>query len=73
MKDHVIKFNKILNNKSYNNTIKSISLLHQIKLHKHYLQKKINLQREATNIAYSWNTRSEEWLNFLNKVRQLKN
>ena len=36
-------------------------------------QKKINLQREATNIAYSWNTRSEEWLNFLNKVRQLKN
>jgi len=42
MKDHVIKFNKILNNKSYNNTIKSISLLHQIKLHKHYLLKKIN-------------------------------
>jgi len=36
-------------------------------------QKKINLQREATNIAYSWNARSEEWLNFLNKARQLKN
>ena len=42
MKERIIKFNKILNNKSYNNTIKSISLLHQIKLHKHYLQKKIN-------------------------------
>ena len=36
-------------------------------------QKKIDLQRKATNIAYSWKTRSEEWSNFFNKARQIKN
>tara|TARA_B110000003_G_scaffold124495_1_gene126791 strand:+ start:497 stop:1477 length:981 start_codon:yes stop_codon:yes gene_type:complete len=35
-------------------------------------QKKINLQREATNIAYSWKNRSEEWEKFFNMARQIK-
>ena len=35
-------------------------------------QKKIDLQRQATNIAYSWKNRSEEWEKFFNMARKTK-
>ncbi len=35
-------------------------------------QKKIDLQRQATNIAYSWKNRSEEWEKFFNMARRIK-
>ncbi len=35
-------------------------------------QKKLKLQTEKINDIYSWNKRSLEWKNFLNKVRNLK-
>ena len=35
-------------------------------------QEKLKLQREKINVSYSWNVRSVEWKNFLNKARELK-
>ena len=36
-------------------------------------QKKIKLQHETINLAYSWETRSSEWKNFFDEVRKIKN
>ena len=33
---------------------------------------KLKLQRETINSTYSWDTRSLEWKNFFNEVRELK-
>ena len=35
-------------------------------------QKKLKLQRETINTAYSWETRSVEWEKFFDKARKLK-
>ena len=35
-------------------------------------QKKLKLQQESINATYSWEVRSKEWENFLNKVRKNK-
>ena len=36
-------------------------------------QTKLELQRETINLLYSWETRSNEWKNFLDEARKLKN
>ena len=36
-------------------------------------QKKLKLQRETTNLLYSWDIRSIEWKNFFDKIRKIKN
>lgn len=35
-------------------------------------QKKLKLQKETINSKYSWETRSVEWKDFFNKIRELK-
>jgi len=35
-------------------------------------QKKLQLQQQSINLFYSWETRSNEWINFFNEVRKLK-
>ena len=35
-------------------------------------QKKLNLQQESINLTYSWDTRSVEWKNLFDEVRNLK-
>ena len=35
-------------------------------------QKKLQLQQQSINLFYSWETRSDEWINFFNEVRKLK-
>ena len=36
-------------------------------------QTKLELQRETINLLYSWETRSNEWKNFFDEARKLKN
>ena len=36
-------------------------------------QNKLELQRTTIKKTYSWNTRSVEWKNFFNEIRDLKN
>ena len=35
-------------------------------------QKKLQLQHQSINLFYSWETRSNEWINFFNEVREIK-